>query len=82
MESIEKKVGAVLRKVSGAENVETSRALVDDLGLSSLKMVDLLLGLEDALGITLKQSDMNFFKLKTVGDLSGMARYTAGGFCP
>ncbi len=73
MESIEKKVGAVLRKVNGAENVETSRALVDDLGLSSLKMVDLLLGLEDALGITLKQSDMNFFKLKTVGDLVALA---------
>ena len=73
MESIEKKVGAVLRKVSGAENVETSRALVDDLGLSSLKMVDLLLGLEDALGITLKQSDMNFFKQKTVGDLVALA---------
>ena len=80
MESIENKVGAVLKKVSGAENVASDRALVGDLGLSSLKMVDILLGLEDALGITLKQSDMNFFKLKTVGDLVALAeKYVQAG---
>ena len=73
MENIEKAVGDVLKRVSGAEDVAPTRTLVGDLGLSSLKMVDLLLGLEDALGITFKQSDMNFFKLKTVGDLTALA---------
>lgn len=69
MQSTEDKVKTVLTKISGIDSISTAHSLTADLGLDSLRMTDLVLGLEDAFGIEFKQSDMNFFKLRDVSDL-------------
>ncbi len=59
----------------GVENIDDfSAKLIEDLGLDSLKMVTLLIEIEDAFGIELDESDMNPFDLVTVNDIVTLAR--------
>lgn len=47
----------------------TDQALLKDLALDSLRMVMLLVNIEDTFEIELDESDMNPFMLITVGDV-------------
>jgi acyl carrier protein len=63
----------------GVENIDDfSAKLIEDLGLDSLKMVTLLIEIEDAFSIELDESDMNPFDLVTVKDIVTLAtKYVA-----
>ena len=74
-----KKVIEILRELSGCEHVNPDDYLQLTLKLDSLEMVKLLIELEDAFHIELKESDMNPFELKTVSDVAELAfRYVGG----
>ena len=66
---MKERVFKVLGELSGAEKITTKSNLQQDLGLDSLKMVTLLLELEEEFGFELEESDMNPFELKTVKDV-------------
>jgi len=68
----------VLKKCSGVEEIMPENHLQNDLALDSLTMVTLLLEIEEALGITLDESDMNPFELATVQDVFDLAKKYAG----
>jgi len=70
------RVLAALREVSGEEAVTPSPHLELDLGLDSLKRVELLTVLEDATGQTLGEED--FFRLTTAGEVMALALAQAG----
>ena len=63
----------------GVENIDDfSAKLIEDLGLDSLKMVTLLIEIEDAFGIELDESDMNPFDLSTVQNVIDMVNKYCG----
>lgn len=69
-------VAALLKDISGAENVEETDALQADIGLDSLGLVTLLVQLEDVFHIELKESDLNPFDLIYVADVMALvSRY-------
>ena len=47
--------------------------LKDELGLDSLRIVELMVALEDALSIQLEESDLDPAELETVGDIYRLA---------
>ena len=67
--SNEKRVCKVLTELCGIETISMEQNLTKDLGLDSLRMVELIIGIEDEFNITFQQSDLNFYKLKNVGEL-------------
>lgn len=59
---------------------DLSRELVKDLALDSLRLVMLLVNLEETFEIELDESDMNPFQLVTVQDVVNLvSKYTQGG---
>lgn len=70
--NVEKKVKDILRELGGGETVETTSLLQGDLALDSLKMVTMLVEIEDAFGIELDEADMNPFDLSTVQSVIDM----------
>ena len=55
---------------------ERDSALAGDLGVDSLKMVELMIALEDAFGVELEESDLDPAGLERVEDLYRlMSRY-------
>ena len=73
------KVIEILKELSGLDEVRLADSLQSDIGLDSLGMVTLLIELETAFEIELKESDMNPFDLKTVSDVVVLARKYVGG---
>ena len=69
MNKREKQVVEVLEDLCLAEITELSQTLLGDLAMDSLRMVMLLVSLEDTFGIELDESDMNPFALVTVADV-------------
>ena len=69
MNKTEKQVVEVLEELCLAEITELSQTLLGDLAMDSLRMVMLLVSLEDTFGIELDESDMNPFALVTVADV-------------
>ena len=57
------RVISVLKRMSGAEEVEMRDILQNDLGFDSMMMVTLLLEIENEFGIELKEEDMNPYDL-------------------
>lgn len=56
---------------------DTSMTLPGDLHMDSLRLVTLLVTLEDTFGIRLDEADMDPFRLKTVEDVIDLAeKYT------
>lgn len=54
-------------------------SLRDELGFDSLKMVELMVALEERFAIRLEESDLDPQALDTVGDLYGLVdKYLAG----
>ena len=74
MNELELKVIEVLEDLCLTEIEDTSKSLVDDLSMDSLRMVMLLLTLEETFGIELDESDMNPFLLVTVEDVISLVR--------
>lgn len=68
----DEKLQKILRELSGLDIFGESDSLQGDLGLDSLAMVNLLLAIEDAYGITLEESDMDPMTLLTVADVSAL----------
>ena len=66
MNEVEKQVAEVLEELCLTEIEDTSKTLLGDLAMDSLRMVMLLVTLEDTFEIELDESDMNPFALITV----------------
>ena len=59
---------------------DLSKELINDLALDSLRLVMLLVNLEETFEIELDESDMNPFRLITVQDVIDLAKkYVSGG---
>ena len=69
MKDIEKEVIELLEDLCLSKIEDTSQALAEDLAMDSLRMVMLLVMIEDAFDIELDESDMNPFVLLTVSDV-------------
>lgn len=79
MNELELQVIEVLEDLCLTEIMDTAKTLVDDLSLDSLRMVMLLLTIEETFGIELDESDMNPFLLITVEDVISLVRkYVTG----
>ena len=59
----EERVHKVLTDISGNEKITNDQNLTTDLGLSSLRMFELVIAIEDEFNIMFNQSDLNFYKL-------------------
>lgn len=73
------KVHEILSELSGVTDLFLEQNLRDELALDSLRMVTLLLMLEERLDIELGESDMDPFELTTVNEVVRLAeKYTDG----
>ncbi len=70
--NIEEKVKGILSELSGEKILKNEATLQDNLALDSLSMVTMLVEIEDAFGIELKEADMNPFDLNTVQSVIDM----------
>ena len=71
--NVEEKIKQILSELSGEETVGNDAKLQEDLMLDSLRLVLLLVEIEEKLGIELDESDMNPFDLITVQSVIDMA---------
>lgn len=67
-----KEVMEIIKELSGIDTFTAESSLKEDLSLDSLKMVILLIELEDRCHIEFAESDMNPFDLTTVDDVINM----------
>lgn len=74
MSELDLKVIDVLQELCLTEIDDTAKSLVDDLSMDSLRMVLLLLALEETFGIELDEADMNPFLLISVENVISMVR--------
>jgi acyl carrier protein len=78
MNETKEQVMEILEELCASHIDDETMTLVGDLALDSLRMVTLLLMLEDCFEIELDESDMNPFQLLTVEDVINLAcKYTA-----
>ena len=76
IEIIETQVIGILEDLCTEKITDTSLVLISDLALDSLRMVMLLVMIEDVFEIELNESDMNPFELRTVNDVINLvAKY-------
>lgn len=77
MNEIEQKVLEVLEDLCMTTVEDASKKLIGDLAMDSLRMVVLLVTLEEVFSIELDESDLNPFLLITVQDVIDLAsKYT------
>ena len=69
---IKEKIVEILAGISLKDEIEASDVLTADLALDSLGLVVLLVQIEDAFTIELKEEDMNPYDLITVEDVIAM----------
>ena len=69
---IREKIVEILAGISLKDEIEASDVLTADLALDSLGLVVLLVQIEDAFTIELKEEDMNPYDLITVEDVIAM----------
>ena len=71
-------INVVLLANSFYEGVITKNlSLADDMGIDSLRMVELIVALEERFNITFKESDLDPDIINTVGDLYSLVnKYT------
>ena len=78
MEKTRNRVIELLEDICTAEIHDTSKTLLKDLAMDSLRMVMLLVMIEEVFEIELDESDMNPFLLVTVEDVIGLvSKYVA-----
>ncbi len=76
IEVIKTQVIEILEDLCAEKITDTSLHLISDLALDSLRMVMLLVMIEDVFDIELNESDMNPFELVTVKDVINLvAKY-------
>ena len=68
VEMIKSQVTEILEDICAIEVTDETSTLQNDLQMDSLRMVMLLVMIEDTFGIELDESDMNPFALLTVKD--------------
>ncbi len=73
------KVFVILSDLGGTETICPEHELQSDLGFDSLQMVTLLIMIEENFHITLDESDMNPFDLRSVRDVVGLVEKYLGG---
>ena len=79
IETIKNQVIEMLEDICTEKIIDVSLSLLDDLSMDSLRMVMMLVMLEDTFGIELDESDMNPFVLKKVEDVISLAaKYLLG----
>ncbi len=74
------KVRAILRELSGAEEIGETSTLREDLHFDSLTMVTLLVKIEDSFDMELDVEDMDPFKLKNANDVLHLVRKKRGDY--
>jgi len=67
--NIQKKIFQIITELSAFDNLNEGMLLVEDIGFDSMEMVILLVTIEDEFDISLSQSDMDPFAIKTIGDV-------------
>lgn len=67
-EEIRTDLAEIVNDIAGvaAEDVQLDKSFVDDLGVDSLSMVEIIYGCEDKFGVSIPDEDAK--NLKTVGD--------------
>lgn len=75
---IKEKVMGVIEKLCGIIPENEEARLLEDIGFDSLRMVMLLLEIEETFGIELDESDLNPFKLITVKDVINLSEKYVG----
>ena len=74
MREMDIKVVEILEDLCLTSIEDTSKTLVGDLAMDSLRMVMLLVTIEDSFDIELDESDMNPFDLITVNDVINLVK--------
>ena len=74
--SIEERTINVLVELSGMQDITKSTVIKNDLGLDSLKLVIMLLNIEEEFSIELDESDMNPYDYETVEDIINLVKKT------
>jgi len=74
MKKIDIKVVEILEDLCLTSIDDTSKTLIGDLAMDSLRMVMLLVTIEDSFDIELDESDMNPFDLITVNDVISLVK--------
>ena len=71
---IEQKIKVILKGLCpvNAEEIHKHTLLREDLGIDSLKMVELVVGMEESFAIEFDESDLDLSLLQQVGDLYAM----------
>ena len=69
MNEIKNRVSKIIESLCGTPMERTDQSLKEDLAFDSLRMVMLLVSLEDEFSIVLDESDMNPFLLQNVEDV-------------
>ena len=67
--NIKEKTIKVISELTPQNEINNDSRLVEDLGIDSLNMVLLLINIETAFSFSLKEEDMNPYKLVTVNDV-------------
>ncbi|MCT9935337.1 phosphopantetheine-binding protein [Planotetraspora sp. A-T 1434] len=74
--AVHPKIAAILRRIGQlpeSTEITPGQKLQDDLGIDSLKLIDVVVNVEEELGVVLDDEDIHGFG--TVGDID---RYVAG----
>ena len=69
MDKVEQQVNDVLRRYCWCDSPEREQRLKDDLGIDSLRLVEVLVALEEEFCVTLKEADLDPEAIQTVGDV-------------
>jgi len=69
MDKVEQQVNDVLRRYCWCDSPEREQRLKGDLGIDSLRLVEVLGALEEEFGVTLKEADLDPEAIQTVGDV-------------
>lgn len=80
---LENKVNGVIQSLSPiGEEIHATDSLSDDLGFDSLRIVELIVALEDAFQIEIDESDLDPESIVTVADLYNlMGKYAEEAKC-
>lgn len=75
------KINSILTEMCFLDDVpETDASLKEDLGIDSLKLVELIIALEDEFSIEFGENDLDPAALQTVGDVYRLAEKQEGDF--
>lgn len=69
MNQVEQQVNDVLRRHTWCEVPEREQRLKEDLGIDSLRLVEVLVALEEDFGVTLEEADLDPDRIQKVGDV-------------